>query len=669
MALTFGNMDQQVQQQADAFYDNPAALQQRYRDSQQLFDLLALQKLKSDKETAEREMRMQMEQRPQTIAQQREAEVMGLTKDELAKQISGIMAQRQAVEQSNIKRAASGQPPRQRMAMAPPMRNPRTEGVASQRADNMVNMAQGGIVGFYEGDKVEAPTQEELLKSVGISVEDFMKYTDAEKQQVLQTINSRRYLNRAASTASYAGAALRDVATIPQNLVSRGLGELGRISGVLPAKAPDPSLGGARTDTFTPQLNRLERLSQRNQPISMAALSTPGPMMAGIGGDLAFDTLRPAAPAPGPGPGPGVRSETRPGPAPAPAPAPQLSAPATAASQMAGISAAMPAGQRAVYRDPTKTAQGEMLQRERQMIAEDFILPAMKRDPTAERAAREAGVGSLLRRDERAAMYDKLMADREALIKSQNEARSKFGPLGDLLASPRAGGTTFGRIGQDLYRGQQNRFAKEQRDLNYLYGMAQEREKADIEAGKAQIVAGTEAQRFAEADIQNARREAQVLLSDRSKELSEVAKGYLDADRVNMTAEAAERSDRVKMAVSQADNAVKTDIANLESQVQTQRNQIEREKLSQMSNTKRQELLSTVMNMIGKLRAGYDEIMQKAIQDKVFTKGLTGDKAQAEETRIRNQYVALRTASVAELIKFRDDIAASGGGDGFTVRR
>jgi hypothetical protein len=164
MALTFGNMDQQVQQQADAFSDNPAALQQRYQQSQQLLDLLALQKLKSDKEAAAREMQMQMEQRPQTIAQQREAEVMGLTKDELAKQMGGIMAQRQAAEQSNIKRAASGQPPRQRMAMAPPMRNPRTEGVASQRADNMVNMAQGGVVGFNLGGQVQA-----LLNELGIS--------------------------------------------------------------------------------------------------------------------------------------------------------------------------------------------------------------------------------------------------------------------------------------------------------------------------------------------------------------------------------------------------------------------------------------------------------------------------------------------------------------------
>ena len=189
MALTFGNIDQQVQQQADAFYDNPAALQQRYRDSQQLFDLLALQKLKSDKETAEREMRMQMEQRPQTIAQQREAEVMGLTKDELAKQISGIMAQRQAVEQSNIKRAASGQPPRQRMAMAPPMRNPRTEGVASQRADNMVNMAQGGIVGFEPGGRVEGGVTDEQLKAMNVSKEVFEGLTPERRERLLRTID------------------------------------------------------------------------------------------------------------------------------------------------------------------------------------------------------------------------------------------------------------------------------------------------------------------------------------------------------------------------------------------------------------------------------------------------------------------------------------------------
>jgi hypothetical protein len=313
---------------------------------------------------------------------------------------------------------------------------------------------------------------------------------------------------------------------------------------------------------------------------------------------------------------------------------------------------------------------GKKLLRDQTTLGE-YQRKQLQRDPAAEIAAREAGVGTLLGRDRRMGMYNQLMADREALIKRQNEARSKFGPLGDLLASPRAGGTTFGRIGQDLYRGQQNRFAKEQRDLDYLYRMAQKREEADIDAGKSQVVAGTDAQRFAEADRRDARREAQALLSDRSKELTAAAKGYLDADTANITAEAAERRDRVSMAISQADNAVKTDIANLESQIQTQRNQIEREKLAEMSNTRRQELLGTVMNMIGKLRAGYDEIMQKAVQNDLTLQGLKGEERQAAEKRIRDQYAALRDESIVELQEFQDNITASlsGGTSGFKVNR
>jgi hypothetical protein len=661
MALTFGNMDQQVQQQADAFSDNPAALQQRYQQSQQLLDLLALQKIKSDKEAAAREMQMQMEQRPQTIAQQREAEVMGLTKDELAKQMGGIMAQRQAAEQSNIKRAASGQPPRQRMAMAPPMRNPRTEGVASQRADNMVNMAQGGIVGFEPGGRVEGGVTDEQLKAMNVSKEVFEGLTPERRERLLRTIDPNRSEFGADVARSVRERILMDAA-LEANMSRPDPFE--RLVAYFGGDRAQSEAIGQRGQDATRRADALSALAAQPAPGFQPPNAAPNAAVPGSLAGLEASALGDMyAPGPGPGPGPG-----------APAPqlsAPQLSAPATAASQMAGISAAMPAGQRAVYRDPTKTAQGEMLQKERQIIAEDFILPAMKRDPAAERATREAGVGTLLGRDRRMDMYNQLMADREALIKRQNEARSKFGPLGDLLASPRAGGTTFGRIGQDLYRGQQNLFAKEQRDLDYLYRMAKNREEADIEAGKAQVVAGTEAQRFAETDVQNARRDAQSLLSERRLELSEVAKGYLDADRANMTAEAAERSDRVKMAVSQADNAVKTDIANLESQVQTQRNQIEREKLSQMSDTKRQELLGTVMNMIGKLRAGYDEIMQKAIQNDLILQGLKGEKKQAAEKRIRDQYAALRDESIGELQGFQDNITASlsGGTSGFKVNR
>jgi len=103
-----GGLDQQIQQKVDAYRGNPQALMQRYQQNQQLLDLLALQKLKSEKEAAARQMQMQMQQQPQTVAQQREQEVLGLTKQELAQQTQGIMQQRQAQQQKNLQQVAQG---------------------------------------------------------------------------------------------------------------------------------------------------------------------------------------------------------------------------------------------------------------------------------------------------------------------------------------------------------------------------------------------------------------------------------------------------------------------------------------------------------------------------------------------------------------------------------
>ena len=44
-----GGLDQQINEKVDAYRNNPQALQQRYQQNQQLIDLLALQKLKSEK--------------------------------------------------------------------------------------------------------------------------------------------------------------------------------------------------------------------------------------------------------------------------------------------------------------------------------------------------------------------------------------------------------------------------------------------------------------------------------------------------------------------------------------------------------------------------------------------------------------------------------------------
>jgi hypothetical protein len=142
-----GGIDQQIQQRVDAYRDNPQQLMQRYQQNQELIDLLAMQKLKSEKDAAAREIQMQMQTTPQTIKQQREAELLGRTKDEMVKQTSGIMQERQKRQQQNMQRTAN-------------------QGLPQLPAGNMQRMAGGGIVAFAEGGLNETDAQVKLKRLI-----------------------------------------------------------------------------------------------------------------------------------------------------------------------------------------------------------------------------------------------------------------------------------------------------------------------------------------------------------------------------------------------------------------------------------------------------------------------------------------------------------------------
>ena len=131
-----------VEDRVAAYRGNPAPLQQRYAMSQDLLDLLALQKIKSEKESAARQMQLQMAQQKaaegadmMTVAQQREKEVMDLTKNELAEQRGDTAQQQVSEQQSNIQKLMSG------IARAP----------GAQAAAQPKMMASGGIVAFQGG--------------------------------------------------------------------------------------------------------------------------------------------------------------------------------------------------------------------------------------------------------------------------------------------------------------------------------------------------------------------------------------------------------------------------------------------------------------------------------------------------------------------------------------
>ena len=134
-------IDQEIQRRMDAYRGNPQGLQQRYQMSQQLLDLLALQKLKSEKDAVARQMQAQMQQMPGTVAQQREQELLGRTKQEMAQQVGGVMQQQARQQQQNMARMAQ--------AAARPQGG--IAGLAPQGARPAPRMAGGGIVAFQGG--------------------------------------------------------------------------------------------------------------------------------------------------------------------------------------------------------------------------------------------------------------------------------------------------------------------------------------------------------------------------------------------------------------------------------------------------------------------------------------------------------------------------------------
>ena len=144
-------IDQTLEQTADAYRGNPQMLQQKYAQNQNLIDLLALQKLKSEKESAQREMQLKMGGKPPTVADQREQQVLDMTKQEVVQEQAGVMQNKMREQQEAQKRlmqaAGAPQPQAGGIMNAMPQRPP-SAGISGAAAPNMQRMASGGIVAF-----------------------------------------------------------------------------------------------------------------------------------------------------------------------------------------------------------------------------------------------------------------------------------------------------------------------------------------------------------------------------------------------------------------------------------------------------------------------------------------------------------------------------------------
>lgn len=165
-----------VDKTAGVFAGNPQKLKQKAGPnlSQDLISALALQKITSEKAAAERDMQMQMEQNPATIAEQLEQKATQQSQQEIAKQVGQIGQQKQQRQQSAMQKLAGqmskpkpmnmqgqqrpqaqqrpqgtgiAQPPR-------PMAQRMGQGLPQAPRQPMTRLMSGGIVGFNKGKKV-----------------------------------------------------------------------------------------------------------------------------------------------------------------------------------------------------------------------------------------------------------------------------------------------------------------------------------------------------------------------------------------------------------------------------------------------------------------------------------------------------------------------------------
>jgi hypothetical protein len=214
--LQSGGIDSLVNKKADAYRGNPEVLEKRYSQNQELMDLLAMQKLKSEKEIASREMALQAEKTPGTIAEQYEQQLVSMNKNEMAGQVAGVLKEKQ--KRTQQKQQAMGIAPQQR-----------PQGIAGQPRPNMKGMAQGGIVGYYKGGKLSR--REQALKALGIT-EDALKRMSPDKKKAVEQQIQGEYVKQ------------RKEFTVPEMPVSRVLRE-----------AQDPEIQAEKRESIRRRLN------------------------------------------------------------------------------------------------------------------------------------------------------------------------------------------------------------------------------------------------------------------------------------------------------------------------------------------------------------------------------------------------------------------------------
>lgn len=235
---------------------NPQKLQKEVGEgkNQDMVKALALQQVKSDYEAAERNTRMQMEQSPKNVLQQREDEVMNLAMQQVmgdAKTGQAVNQKAQGKAQKGMLKNALSQQQQQGAPQSMPQRPPqgiaqqqgmpqgmpqRPQGMPAPQGMPTRMAATGGLMRYAEGGSVEEEKKKKEKSLMGRIKEDPLKYAG----YGLMGAATMHPIGRGLSMGYKAARALPAVA--------RGIGNLGKKA----VTKPNPNILQGATRKGTP---------------------------------------------------------------------------------------------------------------------------------------------------------------------------------------------------------------------------------------------------------------------------------------------------------------------------------------------------------------------------------------------------------------------------------
>ena len=205
-------IDREISARADAYANNPQALQKSYQQSGSVLDLIALERIKRDLEAKRQEVALQMQGNPKTVAEQTLEETKGLIQKDVTDQTSKLLAQKKRTQDARLRKLAAGQRPNAPLGIpaaaqaqrrgapnrqlagignVPPRSpvNPRGTGIAANRLSNISYGARGGIVSFANQGSVKITDAQ--LREMGMNRETWDSLTQGTRDIILDTYDPK----------------------------------------------------------------------------------------------------------------------------------------------------------------------------------------------------------------------------------------------------------------------------------------------------------------------------------------------------------------------------------------------------------------------------------------------------------------------------------------------